>query len=200
MADSTTQRKKGAPSKREQALANDLSVAAHDLREAQDYAETYMARVAVNNAIVAYEKWMIGRVGRPVGDVTPFPKSVQLARGERRYRRKVASPKQWQAIRAAKCSRECRICGNGPSPVTGGVTLESHHLIPRDRHGDDTADNIIGLCPSCHAGVELRQPHHCRLMLTRLSDAEYAYAVGKLGEGGLERLYGVEYDRGGGRS
>ena len=41
----------------------------------------------------------------------------------------------------------------------------------------------------------MREPAHCRLMLTRLSDAEYAYAVGKLGEGGLERLYGVEYER-----
>lgn len=58
-----TKRKKGAPSKREQDLANDLSVAAHDLREAEDYAQTYIARVELNKAIVAYEKWMIA--GRP---------------------------------------------------------------------------------------------------------------------------------------
>jgi 5-methylcytosine-specific restriction endonuclease McrA len=130
-----------------------------------------------------------------MGDVTPFPKSVQLARGERRYRRRVASPKQWQAIRAAKC-QSCRVCERGPFPVTGPYnSIQAHHLVPRDRHGDDLADNIVGLCAKCHGGVELREPAHCRLMLTRLSDAEYAYAVGKLGEGGLERLYGVEYER-----
>ncbi len=127
-----------------------------------------------------------------MGDVTPFPKSVQLARGERRYRRRVASPKQWQAIRAAKCEGvPCRVC----RIELQTFPLESHHLIPRDRHGDDLADNIVGLCAKCHGGVELREPAHCRLMLTRLSDAEYAYAVAKLGEGGLERLYGVEYER-----
>jgi hypothetical protein len=56
-------RKKGAPSKREQDLANDLSVAAHDLREAEDYAQTYIARVAVNQAIAAYDKFLLA--GRP---------------------------------------------------------------------------------------------------------------------------------------
>ena len=39
----------------------------------------------------------------------PYPKSRQLARGERRYRRKVASAKQWQAIMAAKIG-PCRVC------------------------------------------------------------------------------------------
>jgi 5-methylcytosine-specific restriction endonuclease McrA len=129
-------------------------------------------------------------------DARSEARTEQLARGERRYRRRVASPKQWQAIRAAKCEGRCRICEREQYPVLRPtVTLESHHLIPRDRHGDDLADNIVGLCADCHRGVELREPAHCRLMLTRLSDAEYAYAVGKLGEGGLERLYGVEYER-----
>lgn len=112
-----------------------------------------------------------------MGDVTPFPKSRQLARGERRYRRKVASPKQWQAIRAAKCAGSCRICETSQVVALPGFVLESHHLVPRDRHGDDVPDNIIGLCEPCHRGVELREPAHCRLMLTRLSDAEYAYAI-----------------------
>ena len=50
------------------------------------------------------------------GDVTPFPKSVQLARGERRYKRKVASPKQWQAISEAKRG-PCRVCSDrNPAP------------------------------------------------------------------------------------
>jgi hypothetical protein len=40
----------------------------------------------------------------------PDPKSRSLARGARRYRRKVASPKQWQAIIAAKRG-PCRVYG-----------------------------------------------------------------------------------------
>ena len=121
-----------------------------------------------------------------------YTKEQQLGRGERRYRRKVASPKQWQAIRAEKC-RDCRVCRT--RPVDGRSVIESHHLVPRDYHGDDVADNIVGLCQACHRGVELREQNHCRLMLTRLSDAEYAYAVGKLGESGFEHVYGIEYQR-----
>ena len=121
----------------------------------------------------------------------PYSKSRQLARGERRYRRKVASPKQWQAIRAEKCSGHCRIC-NIAAPAGG---LDSHHLVARDRFGDDVPANIIGLCRDCHRGVELREPAHCRLLLTRLADAEYAYMVERGGEDYAERVYGVEYER-----
>ena len=121
-------------------------------------------------------------------DAKPYTKEAQLARGPKRYRRKVASPKQWQAIQAAKFA-PCRVCKGGK------ITLEFHHLIPRDWHGDDVGDNIIALCSGCHDGVELREPAHCRLMLTRLSDAEYAYAVGKVGEAWAERIYGIEYER-----
>src|SRR5262249_20345403 len=116
-----------------------------------------------------------------------YSKESQLSRGERRYRRKVASPKQLQAIRAAKCLSR-RVC----STV---LSVQSHHIVPRDRFGDDIADNIAGLCASCHDGVGMREVRHCRLLLSRLSDAEYTSAVGKLGEGGLEALYGVEFER-----
>jgi hypothetical protein len=92
----------------------------------------------------------------------PYPKGKQLARGQRRYRRKVASPKQWQAIIAAK-QGPCRVCchpnGNG--------------------HG-------LGL-------VEFtsRAPGALQSVARSLTDAEYAYVIGKLGEGGMARLFGV---------
>lgn len=129
-----------------------------------------------------------------MGDVTPFPKSAQLARGPKRYRRKVATPKQWQAIQAAKC-RECRVCS--ANPIHNGVTIDPHHLVPRSapHFGDDLRENIVGLCRPCHEGVTLREPAHCRLMLTRLSDAEYTYAISRAGEDFAERVYGIEYDR-----
>ncbi len=117
----------------------------------------------------------------------PFPKSSQLARGERRYRRKVASPKQWQAINAAKLTG-CRICGVRKP-------IEAHHLVPRDRHGDDVADNIVPLCPGCHHEVEAREPQACLRLVMMLSDAEYAYAVEKAGEPVWESVYGITYTR-----
>jgi 5-methylcytosine-specific restriction endonuclease McrA len=111
----------------------------------------------------------------------PHPKSAQLARGDRRYRRKVASPKQWQAIIAAK-KGPCRVCG-----FTG--IMEYHHLVPRAQGGDDVADNIVPLGHSCHEKITSRTLKAAESV--SLTDAEYAYVIGKLGEGGIERLFGV---------
>ncbi len=122
----------------------------------------------------------------------PFPKAKQLARGERRYRRKVASPKQWQAIQATKCT-ECRVCG--ANYTHDRALIEAHHLIPRDYHGDDVSANIVGLCGVCHRAVEARAVTQTTKLLSRLTDAEYAYAVDKLGEAVWERVYGIEYQR-----
>jgi len=123
-------------------------------------------------------------------EARPFPKSSQLARGERRYRRRVASPKQWQAIIAAK-QGPCRMCfvvgGNGHVHER----IEFHHIVPRDLGGDDVVDNIIGLCAYCHGEVTRRRADALDCLARRLTEAERAYAIGKLGEGALERLYGV---------
>jgi len=118
----------------------------------------------------------------------PFPKASQLARGERRYRRKVAAPKQWQTIIAAKGST-CRLAN---SACEGGI--EYHHLVRRGApyFGDDLADNIVPLCELHHRNVTQGRPRSNRERLAAsLSDAEYAYVIGKLGEGGMERLFGV---------
>jgi hypothetical protein len=121
----------------------------------------------------------------------PLPKSSQLARGERRYRRKIASPKQWQAIIAAK-NGPCRVCegrtGTRRFPPFGA---EFHHLVSRAQLGDDTEDNIVPLCSLCHAEVTGRFAPSLQALAANLSDAEYAYCIGKLGEGALERLFGV---------
>lgn len=118
----------------------------------------------------------------------PYPKVTQLRRGEKRRPRIRANRQEWNRIAAVK-SKACRIC-NSDSPL-----VELHHLIPRSQLGDDVPDNIVSLCGDCHRGVHLREPAHCRLLLSRLSDDEYAYAVEKLGEGWAERVYGIEYER-----
>lgn len=127
----------------------------------------------------------------PGDPVKPYPKDAQLARGPKRYRRKVASPKQWQAIRAEKCAGHCRICRI--AAPSGGH--DAHHLVSREDFGDDVPRNIIGLCRDCHRGVTLREERHCRLMLTRLSDDEYAYMISRGSENYPERAYGLVYER-----
>lgn len=118
----------------------------------------------------------------------PFPKSRQLARGERRYRRKVASPKQWAAIREAKLT-SCRLinaaCYSPREPV------ELHHLVSRAALGDDVADNLVSLCRTCHERVSRREVVALRALAANLDDGEYAYVIGKLGEGAMGRLFGV---------
>ncbi len=117
----------------------------------------------------------------------PYPKTQQLARGTRRYWRKVASPKQWQAITFAK-GGPCRVCGMRQE-------IEFHHLIPRAQGGDDTPDNIVPLCHTCHGNVTSKAVGAPLSLVSSLSDAEYAYGVEKAGEGFWERLYGIEYQR-----
>lgn len=112
------------------------------------------------------------------GEARPFPKAQQLARGERRYRRKVAGPKQWQAIIAEKGSA-CRLFGLAWSDPDfdrdcWGAT-EYHHLVPRDRGGDDTADNIVPLCQKHHALVTAQHVATTFVLVTTLSEAESAY-------------------------
>jgi 5-methylcytosine-specific restriction endonuclease McrA len=122
-------------------------------------------------------------------DAKPYPKAQQLARGERRYRRKVASPKQWQAIIAAK-SGPCLVCDG-----VIGHDVEFHHLVSREDHGDDVAENIVPICRVCHWSITHREVAAARLLLGRLSDAEYAYMIERGGEDYPERAYGVTYGR-----
>jgi hypothetical protein len=123
-------------------------------------------------------------------DVTPFPKSAQLARGAKRYRRKVASPKQWAALWAGKRG-PCRVC----TAYSFDSVIDPHHLVFREDFGDDVADNIVPVCRGCHEALHKRAPAIARLLLSKLSDAEYAYMVQRGGEDYPERAYGIEYDR-----
>ena len=124
------------------------------------------------------------------GEAKPYSKAQQLARGERRYRRRVASPKQWAAIREGKAGNgKCRAC-KGYS-----FTVHLHHLVSRAQGGDDVADNLVPLCQPCHDAITRRQPFETRELLRRLTNAEYAYCITKAGEDFFERAYGLVYSR-----
>lgn len=57
--------------------------------------------------------------------------------------------------------------------------------------GDDVADNLVPLRQACHDRVTRRDSGALRDLASNLTDAEYAYVVGKLGEGAMGRLFGV---------
>jgi hypothetical protein len=51
---------------------------------------------------------------------------------------------EWKALRQAVLARDpiCKHCGKDPSVV-------ADHIVPRNRGGPDTLDNLQGLCKSC---------------------------------------------------
>ena len=117
----------------------------------------------------------------------PYSKEQQTARGERRYRRKIASAKQWQAIAAAK---------QGPCRCTGALPPnELHHVVARVHGGGDVADNIVPLSTDAHARVTARDPVASRLLLKSLTDAEYAYMIETGCEDYPVRAYGLRFAR-----
>lgn len=113
----------------------------------------------------------------------PFPKSRQLARGERRYRRKIASSKQWQSIIAAK-GNECRI-----GWVSCWGEIQYHHLVSRQDGGDDTVDNIVPLCQYHHEKIGRAWESRAYLGAS-ITQSERTYICHKLGPAGMERLFG----------
>jgi len=120
----------------------------------------------------------------------PFPKRKQLARPHRRAKRHVATRAEWARIVAEK-QGPCRVCCDPGHNGSLFGRIQLHHLVPRALMGDDVADNLVPLCLVCHQAVTERRPLELRELAEMLTDAEYAYVIGKLGEGAMERLFGV---------
>jgi hypothetical protein len=137
--------------------------------------------------------------GDLAGDVTPFPKTIQTARRTKKYRRKVASSKQWAGLIAER-QGPCRLCA-APPPN------DMHHLIPRDRGGGDVAENLIPLCRECHHRIEAREPGLCGALVASTwmnqpepgpnggAQDEYSFACEAAGDDWPERVYGIRYRR-----
>lgn len=120
-------------------------------------------------------------------EARPYSKEMQLARAERRYTRKVASPKRWAAIADAK---------QGPCRVTGAPPPnELAHIIARSQGGPDVAWNIVPLSREAHARFDQRDPETCRAVLESLTDEEYAGLVEFAGEQVFERRFGIRFER-----
>lgn len=115
----------------------------------------------------------------------------------KKYRRVVASRKQWEALRAERLG-PCLLC------LWHGVAQELpsslHHVVPRDRFGDDVAENLVSLCGSgttgCHGLIEAGNHASCRMfaeLLPHLAEDSYAYATQKMGDDAFLRLYHVRF-------
>ena len=131
------------------------------------------------------------------GDAKPYPKPAATKPGRpRRYRRFAAGPKQWAVLRQTK-GGPCRVCGTADWNGVYERQMQLHHVVPRAApwFGDDLADNLIPLCRRDHELVTRRDPITCNIVALQLTDAEYAYAIKRGGEGFFERAYGVEYQR-----
>jgi hypothetical protein len=121
-------------------------------------------------------------------EVRPDPKPVKREKRPRRTFRFRATREEWAEIIAVKRG-PCRVCDRSY------VRTSYHHLVPRSLGGDDVADNIAPLCgdgtTGCHERVEARNQVALQLLAASLTEGEYAYVVGKLGEGAMGRLFGV---------
>lgn len=121
---------------------------------------------------------------------SPYSKAQQL--GQRKpYRRRVASAKTWARLQDER-QGPCLVCGQAPCTL--------HHVVPRDRFGDDIADNLVPLCgdgtSGCHGLVEAGDAETLRMLAEAIQADEpavYAYAVEKLGEDGWLRLFKVRF-------
>lgn len=129
------------------------------------------------------------------GPARPYPKAASTKPGRpRRYRRKIASPKQWQAIIAAKLG-PCRVCGQAAWNGGDFPKVQMHHVVSREDFGDDVEENLVPLCLKDHDYVTRRDPIVSLILLASLTDEEYAYAVQRGGENYFERAYGLVYER-----
>lgn len=102
--------------------------------------------------------------------------ALKFPKGPSRYERKDAKRKaEDAALRAAHAAVDkrdkgkCRICGK-PANLGGTGVLEQghrHHVQYRSKGGMDTTDNLVLLCPKCHAAI-----HAGKVRLSGDADAE----------------------------
>lgn len=66
---------------------------------------------------------------------------------------------RWVSVREKALQRDehqCRVCGKTPEEI--GRNPDAHHIVPMKEFDDvqesHTLDNLISLCPQCHADAE----------------------------------------------
>lgn len=77
-------------------------------------------------------------------------------------------------------ARDRKLASDQTCRATGNRATDGHHILLRSQGGDDVVDNILPLSDKPH------RTYHDEGQLpgVKLTDAEYTYLVGKLGESG----------------
>lgn len=57
-----------------------------------------------------------------------------------------------QEVKDEVIKRQQYKCGNCQQGLAG-FPVDYHHIVPRHKGGSNNANNIVALCPSCHAKV-----------------------------------------------
>ncbi len=139
------------------------------------------------------------RAGSGIG----LPKSGHKLPEGRRFRR-TASATERAEIRDRKLG-PCIVClylaTLNDTRMRQPYASTLHHVVPRDRGGDDVAENEVSVCGhgtiGHHGALESGDPEICQAFAAALQqyDGEaYAYAIEQLGEDGFLRLYRVKFE------
>lgn len=109
------------------------------------------------------------------GEVSAKWKEIQ-----RRESRKNA--RYFRGVVHQRCKGKCEACG-----IFAPWILEIHHVRPVSAGGDGWPENLVGLCPNCHAVVEK--------VKTRMADVPYFsdWIWDHYGEGVYNRLLEIAY-------
>lgn len=89
-------------------------------------------------------------------------------------------------------ARDRKLASDQTCRATGKRATDGHHILLRSQGGDDVEDNILPLSHGAHV-----ETYHRTGVLpgVKLTDAEYAYLVSKLGEQAaadyIERKFGT---------
>lgn len=89
---------------------------------------------------------------------------------ESRKRKKHYGTKRWQKVRKRVLRRDpiCQMCEKNPSK-------EVDHIVPLAEGGDDSMENLQGLCSSCHSAKTIRENQD---KLNEPNDYEYNFNTG----------------------
>jgi hypothetical protein len=93
-------------------------------------------------------------------------KHDQPSRFDRALARKIERQSDWRRVCKAVDARDrriCRACGKHSDPDAMGLLTRGHrhHIVYRSAGGPSTLENLVTLCPACHAAE-----HQDRLRFT----------------------------------
>ncbi len=95
--------------------------------------------------------------------IQPIPKCANgLSRSQERIEEAGIVARAWEALKRYIMARErgrCRLCGKRCSYGAASIATKAdpHHIIFQSAGGEDTRENCLVLCRSCHDDVHIHR-------------------------------------------